>query len=298
MDELICPGCQSKMDKIEHPDITIDQCSNCGGTFLDKGELNVLATGMAGDIEFCSAVMPKDHKDIHPYRSCPTPSCKEKTMRKISLLNCTDIIFDFCDRCEGFFLDKSEIEQMNEELESLTKRKSAEEFREYMEGHLVRSDRITDVMQLVAGVRGELMYRNVNYLQISVYFKTPFNLGLRIYSEKLIHKFLKVIGVFHKQDIKSRNEKLDSLFIIQGNNEEDIKSLLSKPGVQEQLIEFSNRKFQIYLKRGKLEITDKQIIYTEGPYAGDVKYDVKTDGQYVVSKMLDIAMAFEYHRTK
>ena len=52
MDLLTCPRCKSVMHKIEEPDITVDRCSECGGTFLDKGELDVLATGMSGEIEF------------------------------------------------------------------------------------------------------------------------------------------------------------------------------------------------------------------------------------------------------
>ncbi len=225
MDALLCPGCQSEMDKIKHPDITVDQCPKCGGTFLDKGE----------------------------------------------------------------------IQHMNEEeLVFLTKGKSAEEFREYIDGHLVRSDRIADVVQIATGVHGGTTFHNVNYLQISVYFKTPLNHDLHIYSEKLTNKFLKVLGLFRKQDIKSGNEKLDSLYIIQGTNEEDVKSLLTKPELQERLIEFKNRKFKIYKKHGKVEISDRRIVYSEGPYAGDVKYDVVEDRVGVVEGMLEVVGALEF----
>ncbi|MDP8238880.1 MAG: zf-TFIIB domain-containing protein [Candidatus Hatepunaea meridiana] len=295
MDQLICPNCKSKMDKIKHPDITIDQCSNCGGTFLEKGELNSLATGMAGDIEFCS-VDQEFHTDKHPYRSCPNPSCTGKTMRKINLLTCADTVFDYCDRCEGFFLDKGEIQQMNIELEQLTKGESAEEFREYIDGHLVRSDRIADVRTVRSGLYGQTSATPVDNLRISVYFKNSLNLGLRIYSEKWTYKFVKLIGLFQKQDIQVGNEKLDSLFIIQGSNEDEIKSLLSKYEIQNQLIEFKEKNFKIYNKRGTLEITDKRIIYTEGPYTGNVKYDVKENRIGVVTKMLNIANAFESNR--
>jgi len=286
------------MDKIKHPDITIDRCPNCGGTFLDKGELDVLATGMAGDIEFCSIGREEYLDKYQPYRSCPNPSCCEKTMRKTILLNCTDTIFDYCDRCEGFFLDKGEIKKMNEELEQLTKEKSAEEFREYIDGHLVRSDRIADVRPYKVGYREQTSFKCVDYLRISVYFKDAFDLNLRLYSEKWTSKFLKLIGLFRKQDIQAGNEKLDSLFIIQGSNEEEIESLLSKSEIQKQLIEFKEKNFKIYNRRGTLEITDKRIIYTEGPYTGNVRYDVKEDRIGVVKKMLNIASAFESNRTE
>ncbi len=293
MKSRICPQCISEMDKISHPDITIDRCSKCGGTFLDKGELNVLSTGMAGDIEHFST-RKEVLSDDHPSRSCPNPSCAEKTMKKVNILGCTGVILDYCDNCEGFFADKDEIQLLNEEeLVFLTKGKSAEEFREYINGHLVRSDRISDVIEIATGIHGATVPQNVNYIQISVYFKTPLKLDLRIYSEKLMHKFLKVIGFFRKQDIKTGNEKVDSLFIIQGNNEENVKSLLSKLDVQDQLIEFQQRKFRILKKRGAFEITDKRIVYTEGPYTGDVKYDVAEDRVGVVGGMLGLVRVFE-----
>ena len=130
MDLLSCPRCKSEMLKIEDPDITIDRCSECGGTFLDKGELDVLATGMAGEIEVCS-VDPAERTDEHAYRDCPRAMCEGDEMRKINLLIYTDIIFDYCEKCGGFFLDKGEIKDMNKELVQLTKEKKAEDFREY-----------------------------------------------------------------------------------------------------------------------------------------------------------------------
>jgi Zn-finger nucleic acid-binding protein len=55
------------METVKEPDITVDRCAACGGIFLDKNELNVLATGMSGDIEYCS--IDKDtHADTHKPR--------------------------------------------------------------------------------------------------------------------------------------------------------------------------------------------------------------------------------------
>ena len=295
MDPLICPSCKSKMDKTKEPDITIDRCPNCGSTFLDKGELDVLAIGLAGEIEFCS-VDPKEQIDKHPYRKCPQPTCAGNRMRKIDLLIYSDTIFDYCENCGGFFLDKGEIQEMNLELEQLTKNKVAEEFRGYIDGHLVRLDKLSDVM-LVA--RGCLIAQAVgaNYLRISIYFRISLDLGIRLYSEKWTDKFVKLIGLFNKKDIQVGNEKLDSLFIIQGANDKEIRSLLSKSDIQKQLVEFRNKNFKIHAKRGTIEIVDKRIIYTEGPYTGDVEYDVKQDKIGVVKAMLNLADAFEYPRT-
>ena len=40
--ELRCPKCESPMRQYERNGITIDQCSQCKGVFLDRGELERL----------------------------------------------------------------------------------------------------------------------------------------------------------------------------------------------------------------------------------------------------------------
>ena len=123
-------------------DITTEVCPKCGGVFLDKGELNILATGIKGDIELCS-IDNDFHEDRFQQRSCP--KCEAQQMTKVNLLRLSDLIFDYCWKCEGFFLDMGEIQAMNRELKSLTPNKSAEEYRAIHSNHLVRIDQTTDV---------------------------------------------------------------------------------------------------------------------------------------------------------
>ncbi len=131
-----------------------------------------------------------------------------------------------------------------------------------------------------------------------MYFKRSLGLGLRLYSEKWTEKFIKLIGLFNKQDIQIGNEKFDSLFIIQGTNERAITSLLSISEIQKQLVEFKEKNFKIHVKSGTMEIVDDRIIYTEGPYTGDVKYNVREDKIGVVKAMLNLAQAFEANRSR
>ena len=42
MAELTCPKCQGPMRTYERSGITVDQCSDCRGIFLDRGELERL----------------------------------------------------------------------------------------------------------------------------------------------------------------------------------------------------------------------------------------------------------------
>jgi uncharacterized protein len=40
---LTCPKCQSEMHSYERNQVVVDQCSGCGGLFLDRGELERLS---------------------------------------------------------------------------------------------------------------------------------------------------------------------------------------------------------------------------------------------------------------
>ncbi|HEX8647004.1 MAG TPA: zf-TFIIB domain-containing protein [Thermoleophilaceae bacterium] len=42
MADLTCPKCQGSMRSYERSGITVDQCSDCRGVFLDRGELERL----------------------------------------------------------------------------------------------------------------------------------------------------------------------------------------------------------------------------------------------------------------
>lgn len=81
---LICPGCESAMDTVKDIDIWIDRCSQCGGVFLDRNELNIVATGMSDDIEYCS-IDERAHEDKFAARVCPV--CPDRPMRKIEYMD-------------------------------------------------------------------------------------------------------------------------------------------------------------------------------------------------------------------
>ena len=42
-DTLTCPKCGSDMRSYERNEVVVDQCTGCGGLFLDRGELERLA---------------------------------------------------------------------------------------------------------------------------------------------------------------------------------------------------------------------------------------------------------------
>ena len=51
MTALTCPKCQAEMRSYERNGVTIDQCADCRGIFLDRGELERLMDAEAGFYE-------------------------------------------------------------------------------------------------------------------------------------------------------------------------------------------------------------------------------------------------------
>ncbi len=289
---LTCAGCGKPMSEEADADMTFHKCKNCGGVFLDKGELNELETGMAGDIEYNTVDqknVKETNRDKFPARNCPR--CVSQKMEKKALLVYSNIIFDYCSKCGGFYLDKGEVEQMNAHLESLTKSKRPEKFRGEINNHLVHLELVEgeDLRAVLGGLA--VIPEEICVLKISIYFKKPLNLGLRIHSEKWTERFMDLIGASHKKTIATGDKKFDSLYLVQGTNEDQIKSLLS--GVKNELIDIHQNRPKIFSKSGTIEILDNKVVYSEGPYSGEVTYDVQQDSAGVVKRLLRLATLFD-----
>ena len=46
--DLVCPKCQGRMRTYERSGVTVDQCTECRGIFLDRGELERLVDAEQG----------------------------------------------------------------------------------------------------------------------------------------------------------------------------------------------------------------------------------------------------------
>ena len=104
--------------------VTYDFCENCGGVWLDKGELEKLtmqSDRMQADL---SSLMEEVHetwwddstnlRKAHPVRRCRR--CSNRTMTKMHFMGDQKIILDYCQECGGLWLDGGEIRQVNEYL--------------------------------------------------------------------------------------------------------------------------------------------------------------------------------------
>jgi len=119
-----CPRCSHPLRGIdlaqfdgEYAAVVIDLCSECGGVWLDKGELDhrdesVWTDAEALDFEVVSADRP-------PVRC---PKCAEP-MTVIAPAEAPAIQLDRCPKCLGFWMDAGEVEavqRLGAELDSAT----------------------------------------------------------------------------------------------------------------------------------------------------------------------------------
>jgi len=108
---MICPRCKMTLTikNIEGEDIEV--CHSCNGMWIHKRQLNNLLKESGGDVEK-SSIDDNPHEDKYPIIKCR--ECKDTTMKKINFLDYSNIIFDYCPSCGGFWLDKNELANMHE----------------------------------------------------------------------------------------------------------------------------------------------------------------------------------------
>mgnify|MGYP001986706570 CR=1 FL=1 len=223
------------MDRVKEPDLVVDRCPECGGTFFDKGELDVLVAEVSGmHLHF----FPQpEHQDVHSAITCAKPSCGGETMLKKTISDFSEIIFDYCPKCEGIFLDKGEIQEVSQELEPAPGANPNKKTREYIDGHLVVEETVS--VTYIGTSRhapgfvstGEVCY----FVRSSIYFEESLGLGLNMFSEKWTDKLFKGMGLSRKQDIQVGDDQIDSRFIIQGTDEKEIISLLSDQNIRKNI---------------------------------------------------------------
>jgi Zn-finger nucleic acid-binding protein len=104
-----CPNCNHQLETVTDKGIEVDQCSKCGGKWLDFKEL--------GEME--SAVLPDEEErgtlvwDERPSeKKCPR--CGKNMAAFNYRLN--DLELDYCEALHGYWLDKGEEERVLDEM--------------------------------------------------------------------------------------------------------------------------------------------------------------------------------------
>ena len=104
-----CPICRSAMITLELTDVEVDHCTNCGGIWLDSGELDLLLD----DPEQARHLLHSFQQSTsgrEPSRKCPI--CDRKMAEVIVGRSEPPLLIDKCPHSDGLWFDKGELEDI------------------------------------------------------------------------------------------------------------------------------------------------------------------------------------------
>jgi hypothetical protein len=211
-------------------------------------------------------------------------------MRKVNLLEFSDLILDFCPSCSGFFLDRNEVGVMNAYLAQLSDGHGDEEFRGQIGGRLVRIDRLSGVA--VSGIAG-LGVANTRHIRVLVYLTAPLDLGLRLTPERWTAKLAKAMRVYQGKDVQTGFAAFDDRFLVRCERPKELEGILRSENLREALQDLSSDPPPIISRKGKLEVLDTALVYTEGPYSGTPQKSIPDAAKPVTLRMVRIADMLE-----
>ena len=109
-----CPVCENAMITLELADVEIDYCPDCGGIWLDAGELELLLDERAKAKQLLDS-FKIDDKSPEKARKCPI--CRKK-MRKITVGSSEPaLLIDKCRGGDGLWFDKGELQDVLDRAE-------------------------------------------------------------------------------------------------------------------------------------------------------------------------------------
>ena len=104
-----CPVCKNAMIALELAEVEVDYCTDCGGIWLDAGELELLL-GNSERTEQLLDSFKVDSTVSERRRKCPI--CLKK-MQKISVGTSAPVLtLDKCSRGDGLWFDRGELQEI------------------------------------------------------------------------------------------------------------------------------------------------------------------------------------------
>jgi len=100
-----CPVCKQAMIVLELDQVEIDHCPQCGGVWLDAGELDLLMQDTAESRNFLAEMKKTSTRE--KFHRCPI--CGRK-MAKAEFPANPPVVIDRCNRNHGIWLDQGELE--------------------------------------------------------------------------------------------------------------------------------------------------------------------------------------------
>lgn len=104
-----CPICKNVMITLELADVEIDHCIECGGIWLDAGELELLL-GEPGKAKQLLDSFKVDATSPEKLRKCPI--CDRKMQKVIAGSSQPKLLIDKCRIGDGLWFDKGELQDI------------------------------------------------------------------------------------------------------------------------------------------------------------------------------------------
>lgn len=104
-----CPRCNIEMKLLNVKDVEIDACPSCAGIWFDQTELDKIIGAEQVSPESMMFTAPNVTKVLN----CPECSTK---------MNCStleDLTFDYCETCNGVWLDAGELTELGAILKDM-----------------------------------------------------------------------------------------------------------------------------------------------------------------------------------
>ena len=109
---MLCPVCEVEMLVLEFELIELDHCAECGGVWLDSGELTLLADragAVKGDLLAALEGREGTRPQERPKSRCPV--CRGRLAR-VRTPGEKGIVLDKCPRGDGLWFDRGELQSV------------------------------------------------------------------------------------------------------------------------------------------------------------------------------------------
>ncbi|MBA2542447.1 MAG: zf-TFIIB domain-containing protein [Deltaproteobacteria bacterium] len=103
---IACVKCNTELEKSIVYDVEVDVCRQCGGIWLDRGEIAALASMPDAELAELRAIDGGAPPARPAKGTLKCPACPGTLVEKVI----GAVLVDFCARCQGFHLDRGELD--------------------------------------------------------------------------------------------------------------------------------------------------------------------------------------------